>query len=84
MDNLWVMSSEGCRHARYAFLISKLPLGVLTSVLGQLHGCCVSHSAPFHHSVYVESVVGSNPHDMRSAGFDLFGTCLHIASADSS
>ena len=84
MGKLWVMSSGGCRHARCTFLISKLPLGVLTPVLGQLDSCCVSHCVPSHDGVDVESFVSSIPLEMRSAELDWFGTCLHIAPADCS
>ena len=44
----------------------------------------VSHGGPFHHSVDVESDVGSVPLDIRSAGLDEDGTCLHVAAAVSS
>ena len=52
------------------FLISRLSVGVLISVLGQLDGSCESHCGPFHHSVDVDRVVGSIPLEMRSAGLD--------------
>ena len=70
LENLCVMTSVVCRHAMCTFLISRLSVGVLISVVGQLDGCCESHCAPFHHSVDVDSVVGSIPLDMRSAGLD--------------
>ena len=52
------------------FLISKLSVGELISVVGQLDGSCESHYGPFHHIVDVDSVMGSIPLDMRSAGLD--------------
>ena len=54
------------------------------SVIVQLDGSCESHSGPFHHSVDVDSVVGSIPLDIRSAEMDCVGTCLHVAAAVSS
>ena len=52
------------------FLISKYSIGELVSVVGQLDVSCESHCGPFHHSVDVDSVVGSIPLDMRSAELD--------------
>ena len=49
-------------------------LGMATSVLGQLDGCCVSNCGPFHLSVNVESVIGSTPLEMRSASLEIDGT----------
>jgi len=65
-----VMSSGVCRSATCTFLTSKFSVGVLTTVVGQLDGSCERHCGPFHHSVDVDSVVGSVPLDMRSAGLD--------------
>ena len=65
-----MMSSGGCRTATCTFLISKLSVGVLTSVVGQLDGSCESHCGPFHHGVDVDNVEGSIPLEMRSAGLD--------------
>jgi hypothetical protein len=45
-------------------------VGVLNSVADQLDGSCESHCGPFDHSVDVDSVVGSVPLDLRSAGLD--------------
>ena len=67
----------------WTFLISKLSVGELISVIGQLDDFCESHCGPFHHSVDVDNV-GSIPLDMRSAGLDCDGTCLHVAAAVSS
>jgi len=58
------------RHAVCTFPISMLSVGVLISVVGQLDGSCESHCGPFHHSVDVDRVVGSNLLEMRSAGLD--------------
>ena len=60
-----MMSSGGCRHAMCTFLISRLSVGVLISVVGQLDGSCESHCGPFHHSVDVDRVVGSIPFEMK-------------------
>ena len=54
---------------------------MLTTVLGQSDGCCVSHCGPFHPSVDVDCAVASMPREMRSAGLELVGTCLHVAAA---
>ena len=70
LENLCVLTSVVCRHAMCTFLISRLSVGVLISVVGQLDDSCESHCGPFHHSVDVVSVVGSIPLDMRSAGLD--------------
>jgi len=70
LENLCVMSSGGCRHAMYTFLISSLSVGVLISDVGQLDGSCESHCGPFYLSVNVDSVVGSLPLEMRSAGLN--------------
>jgi len=67
LENLCVVSSGVCRHAICTFLISRLSVGVLISIVGQLDGSCESHCGPFHHSVDVDSVVGSIPLEMRSA-----------------
>jgi len=64
------MSSRGCRTATCTFLISKLSVGVLSSVVGQLDGSCESHCGPFYHSVDVDNVECSVPLEMRSAGLD--------------
>ena len=68
----------------WTFLISKLSVGELISVVGQLDGSCESHCCPFHHIVDVDNVVGSIPLHMRSAGLDCDGTRLHVAAAVSS
>ena len=70
LEDLCVMSSGGCRHAMCTFLISRLSVGVLISVVGQLDGSCESHYGPFHHSVDVYRVVGSIPLEMILAGLD--------------
>jgi len=70
LENLRVMSSGGCIQAICQFLISRLSVGVLISVVGQLDGSCESHCGPFHHSVDVDSIVGSIPLEMRSGGLD--------------
>ena len=69
-ENLCVMPSGGCRSATSTFLVSRFFMGVLTSVAGQLHGSCVSHCGPFHHSVDVDRVAGSTHLEMTSAGLD--------------
>ena len=69
-ENLCVISSEDCRHAMCTFKIPKLSVCVLISVVGQLDGSCESHCGPFHHSVNVDSVVGSLPLEMKSARLD--------------
>jgi len=84
LENLCVMSSGGCSRATCTFLISKFSVGVLNSVVGQLDGSCESHCGPFYHSVDVASVDGSIPLEMRSAGLDWDGTCLHVAEDVSS
>ena len=78
------VSSGDCGSATCAFLISRFSVAVLTSVADQLNGPFLSHCGPFHHSVDVDKVAGSTPSDMRSAGLDLDGTCLHVAEAVSS
>ena len=70
LENFCVTSSGVCRHAICTFLTSKFPVGVLISIILQLDGSCESHCGPFHHSVDVESVVGSVPLDIRSAALD--------------
>jgi len=70
LENLCVMSSGGCRHATCIFLISRLSVVVLISVVGQLDDSCESHCGPFHHSVDVDSIVSSIPLEMRLAGLD--------------
>jgi len=70
LENLCVMSSGVCRHAMCTFLISRLSVSVLISVVGQLDGSCESHCGPFHHSVDVDRILGSIPLEMRSAGLD--------------
>ena len=65
------------------FLISKFSVGVSISVVGQVDGSCESHCGPFHHSVDADNA-GSIPLDMRSAGLDLDGICIHVAAAVSS
>ena len=84
LANFCVISSEVCRHAMCTFLISRLSVGVLSSVIGQLDGSCESHCDPFHHTVGFGSVVGSFPLEMRSAGLDWDGTYLHEADDVSS
>jgi len=84
LENLWEMSSGFCRNATCTFLNSNVSVGVLNSVVGQLHGSCNSHCGPFHHSVDVVSVEGSIPLEIRSAGLDCDGTCLHVAEDVSS
>jgi hypothetical protein len=79
LEYFWVMSSEDYISATCTFPISKLLLGMLNSVVGQLADSCDSHCGPFHHSVDVDKTEGSHPLDMRSAGLDLVGTCLHVA-----
>jgi len=83
LENRYVMSSGGW-NATCTFLISRFSVGMLNSVAGQLDGSCVSHCGPFHHSVDVDNVVGSTPLEIRSAGLDWVGTCLHVAEAVSS
>ena len=41
----------------WTFLISKLSVGELISVVGQLDGSCESHCGPFHHSVDVDNLM---------------------------
>ena len=65
VDESCVKSSRCCRNATCTFLISRCSVGVLTSVVGQLDGSCVSHCGPFHHSVDVERFVGSTPLETR-------------------
>ena len=74
-----MMSSGVCRHTICAFLVSSVSVGILNSAVGQQNGSCDSHDGPFHHSVDVVSVVGSIPLEIRSAGLDCDGTCLHVA-----
>ena len=61
-----MMFSGNFRHAICKFLISRLSVGVLISVVGQLDGSCESHCGPFDYSVDLDSVVVSIPLDMRS------------------
>jgi len=56
-------------------------VGVLTSVVGQLDGSWVSHCGHFHHSEDVNNVESSITLEMRSAGLEWDGTCLHVAAA---
>ena len=70
LKNLCVISSGGCSHAMCTFLISRLSVGEFICVVGQLEGSCESHCGPFHHRVDVDRVVGSIPHEMRSAGLN--------------
>jgi len=70
LENFCVMCSGGCRQAMCTFLISRLSVGVLLSVVGQPDGSCESHCGPFHHSVDVHRVVCSILLEMRSAGLD--------------
>jgi hypothetical protein len=84
LENLSVRSSGGCSSASCAFLISRFSVGALTSVAGQLDGSCESYCGPFHHNVQIESVVGSVPLEIKSAGLDCVGTCFHVAVAVSS
>ena len=72
-ENLCVMCTGGCRSATCTFLISRCSVGVLTSVVGQLDGSCVSHCGPFHHSVDVDRVASTTPFEMRSSGLDWDG-----------
>ena len=83
LENRCVMSSGVGRHARCTLLNSRLSIGVMNSVIVQLDGSCESHCGPFHQSVDVDRV-GSISLDMRSAGLDWDGTCLHVATAVSS
>ena len=83
LENHCVMSS-GRWNATCTFLISKISVGVLNSVAGRLDGSCESHCGPLHHSVHIDSVISSTPLDMRSAGLDWVGTCIHVAEAVSS
>jgi hypothetical protein len=69
LENHCMMSSGGWT-ATCTFLISRISVGVLNSVVGQLNGSCVSHCGPFHHSVDVDNVVGSTPLEMTLAGLD--------------
>jgi hypothetical protein len=70
LENLCVMSSSAQMSATCTFLIYRLSVGVLKSVVGQRDGLCGNHCGPFHHSVDKESVAGSAPLDVRSAGLD--------------
>ena len=83
-ENRCVMSSGAGRHARCTFLISRLSVGIVISVTGQLDGSCESHCGPFHQSVDVDRVNGSITLEMRPAGMNWDGTCLHVATAVSS
>ena len=81
LENLSVISSLSVVTDTNVFLISKSSVAGLKSIEGQLHKFCESQSGPCHHNVAVDSVVGSVPREIRSAGFDEDGTCLHVASA---
>ena len=59
-------------------------MGVLISIVGQLDGSCEGHCGPLHHSVDFDRVVSSILLEMREAGLDSDGTCLHEADAVSS
>jgi hypothetical protein len=81
LENLSVMSSLEAVTDTKVFLISKSSVAGLKSVEGQLDEVCNSQSGPCHHKVSVDSVVGSVPREIKSAGFDADGTCLHVAAA---
>ena len=70
LENICVTSSGVCTHATCTFLISRLSVDVLNSIVGQLDGSCKSHCGPFHHSMDVDSVVDPIPLEMRSACLD--------------
>jgi hypothetical protein len=70
LEYFCVMSSEGWIRAKCTFLISKLSVGTLVSVVGQLDGSCDSHCGTFHHNVDDDNAEGSSPLEMRSAGLD--------------
>ena len=84
LKSLCVVTSRGCRNTICTFLISRLSVVVVASVVGQLDGSCDDLCGPFLHGVDVGSVEGSIPFEMRSAGLDWNGTCLHIAEEVSS
>jgi len=78
-ENLCVISFWARASATCTFLISKLSVGVLTSVVGQLDGSCDSHCGPFHHNVDDENDVCSLLLDTGSEQLNREGTCLHVA-----
>ena len=70
LENRCVMSSGVGRHARCTFLISRLSVGVVISVIGKLNGSCESQCGPFYQGVDVDIVVGSIRLEMRSPGLE--------------
>jgi len=59
--------SEIFRHAMSTYLISRLSVVVLISLLGQLDGSCENQCGRFQHRVVFDSVVGSLPLELRPA-----------------
>ena len=80
LENLSVISSLGVVTDTNVFYFSKSSVAGLKSVEGQLYKFCESQSCPCHHNLAVDSVVGSVTREIRSAGFDDYGTCLHVTS----
>jgi hypothetical protein len=65
LGNLCVISSRVCRIATYIFLISRLSVELLTSILGQLEGSCESYCGLFHHSMDFADIVETILLEMR-------------------
>ena len=79
LENILVKSSTGVMTVTSDFFISSPCVVGLKSLEGQVDESWSSQSGPCCHNAAVANVVGSVPLEMRSAGLDEDGTCLHVA-----